>query len=124
MAAQRSSSDDVLAAASAFAPDGIDAALLTAGGEAAQTALRALRSGGRAAYPRGIDNEPAEAPGFTLERYIGDDPPPARSDQLGNLVSAAPFEVHVAQTFKLDQAADAHRALGEHHLGKLALQIG
>jgi NADPH:quinone reductase len=115
--------DDVLAAASEFAPEGIDAALLTAGGHAAQTALRALRDGGRAAYPRGIDAEPTEQPGFTLERYIGDNPPASRSDQLGNLISAAPFEVHVAQTFALDQADDAHRALGEHHLGKLALQL-
>lgn len=115
--------DDVLAAAAEFAPDGIDAALLTAGGEAAQNALGVLRDGGRAAYPRGIDSEPTQQAGFVLERYIGDDPPASRADQLGNLISAAPFEVHVAQAFPLEQAADAHRALGEHHLGKLALQI-
>jgi NADPH:quinone reductase-like Zn-dependent oxidoreductase len=114
---------DVLAAAADFAADGIDAALLTAGGEAAQSALGALRDGGRAAYPRGIDSEPTQQAGFVLERYIGDNPPVSRSDQLGNLISAARFEVHVAHTFPLDRAADAHRALGEHHLGKLALQI-
>jgi NADPH:quinone reductase len=31
--------------------------------------------------------------------------------------------VHVARTFALDQAADAHRALGEHYVGKLALRV-
>lgn len=115
--------DDVQAAAADLAPGGIDAALLTAGGEAAQSALGVLREGGRAAYPRGIDSEPTQQPGFVLERYIGDDPPASRSDQLGNLISADPFEVHVARSFPLDQAGDAHRALAEHHLGKLALAI-
>jgi NADPH:quinone reductase-like Zn-dependent oxidoreductase len=33
-----------------------------------------------------------------------------------------PFEVHVARSFPLDQAAEAHRMLDEHYLGKLALQ--
>ncbi len=31
------------------------------------------------------------------------------------------FEVHVARTFPVDQAADAHRELDKHYLGKLAL---
>ncbi len=43
--------DDVLAAARAFAPDGLDAALLTAGGETAENALTAVKKGGRVAYP-------------------------------------------------------------------------
>lgn len=116
--------DDVLAAAAIFAPDGIDAALLTAGGEAAQSALGALRDGGRAAFPRGIDSEPTQRPGFVLKRYIGDDPPASRSEQLDGIIASGPFEVHVARTFPLDQAGDAHRALSEHHLGKLALEIG
>ena len=43
--------DDVRAAAHAFAPDGLDAALITAGGAAADQALAAMRDGGRVAYP-------------------------------------------------------------------------
>ena len=50
--------DDVAAAAREFAPDGLDAALLTAGGEAAEKALTALREGGRVAYPNGVEPEP------------------------------------------------------------------
>ena len=43
-------------------------------------------------------------------------------DKLNRLIEAGPFEVHIARTFPLEQAADAHRALEKHHLGKLALR--
>ena len=42
--------DDVVAAAREFASGGLDAALVTAGGEAADRALKAVRDGGRAAH--------------------------------------------------------------------------
>jgi NADPH:quinone reductase len=115
--------DDVLAAARAFAPGEIDAALLTAGGEAAGTALLAVRAGGRAAYPNGVQPEPRAPDGVRLDAYNGD---PDRDiiDRLNRLVERGPFDVHVARTFPLEQAADAHRALGEHYLGKLALRTG
>lgn len=44
--------EDVLAAARAFAPDGLQAAVVTVGGEAVDRALSAVRDGGRVAYPR------------------------------------------------------------------------
>ncbi|HST57540.1 MAG TPA: NADP-dependent oxidoreductase [Longimicrobium sp.] len=114
---------DVPAAARAFAPGGLDAALLTAGGEAAETALVALREGGRAAYPTGVQPEPQAPEGVRLDVYNGD---PDRDiiDRLNRLIEAGPFDVHVARTFPLEQAADAHRALDGHYLGKLALRIG
>jgi NADPH:quinone reductase-like Zn-dependent oxidoreductase len=46
--------DDISLAASSFAPDGLDAALLTAGGEIAEIAIQCVRTGGRVAYPNGI----------------------------------------------------------------------
>jgi len=58
--------DDIAAAARAFAPEGLDAALLTAGGEAAQKALTALREGGRVAYPNGVEPEPQARAGVTV----------------------------------------------------------
>jgi NADPH:quinone reductase-like Zn-dependent oxidoreductase len=114
---------DVPAAARAFAPDGLDAALLTAGGEAAEAALRAIRAGGRAAYPNGVNPEPRAPDGIQLDTFNGD---PDRDiiQRLNGLIERGPFHVHVARTFPLDQAAEAHRALGEHYLGKLALRIG
>lgn len=115
--------DDVLAAARAFAPDGLDAALLAAGGDAAQRALSAMRSGGRIAYPSGVQPEPAAPDGVRLDTYNGD-PDPDIIKRVNQLIEPGPFEVHVARTFPLEQAADAHRALGEHFLGKLALRVG
>jgi NADPH2:quinone reductase len=116
--------DDILAAAKSFAPEGFDKMLLTAGGAVAQNLLDLLRGGGCAAYPRGIESEPRARPGAELKRYIGDNPSAERWQQLNDLIAAGPFEVHVAREFPLEKAGDAHRALGEHHLGKFALRIG
>ena len=45
-----------------------------------------------------------------------------RLEKLNRLIESGPFEVHVARTFPLDKAADAHRELDKHYLGKLALR--
>lgn len=113
--------DDVLAAARAFAPDGLNAALLTAGGGAAEAALHALREGGRAAYPNGVEPEPHAPDGIPLHTFNGE-PDGEVIERLNRLIDDGPFTVHVARTFPLEQAADAHRALDEHYLGKLALR--
>jgi NADPH2:quinone reductase len=118
--------DDVAAAARAFAPDGLDAALLTAGGEAAERALAALRDGGRVAFPNGVEPAPKARPGVHVQSYDGM-PDPQAIEMLNRLIEAQveglpSFEVHVARTFPLNQAAEAHRALEKHYLGKLALR--
>ena len=115
--------DDVLATARAFAPDGLDAALLLAGGPVADEALRALRDGGRAAYPNGVEPEPRVPDGISLHAFNGE-PDGDIIVRLNRMIEQGPFVVHVARTFPLEQAADAHHALDEHHLGKLALRIG
>lgn len=46
--------DDLEGATAEFAPDGLDALLLTAGGDNAEAALGVVRKGGRAAYPTGV----------------------------------------------------------------------
>src|SRR5439155_19169998 len=56
--------DDVAAVARQFAPDGLDAALLTAGGKQADRTLQALRDGGRVAYPNGVEPEPKARAGI------------------------------------------------------------
>jgi NADPH2:quinone reductase len=113
--------DDVAGEARKFAPDGLDAALLTAGGKAAEQALQAVRDGGRVAYPNGVEPEPKARPGVEVKSYDGT-PSPEAIAKLNRLIEQAPFEVHVARTFPLDQAAEAHRALGDHFLGKIALR--
>lgn len=113
--------DDVVAAARRFAPEGLDAALLTAGGRVAERALRAVRDGGRVAYPNGVEPEPKARPGLTVTGYDGEVTPEAIA-KVNRLIEEGKVQVHVARTFPLDRAAEAHRALDEHFLGKLALR--
>jgi NADPH:quinone reductase len=113
--------DDVAAATRRFAVDGVDAALVLAGGEAADQALTAVRDGGRVAHPNGVEPEPKARPGLKVSAYDGQ-PDRQIIDQLNRLIEAGPFEVHIAHMFPFEQAADAHRALEAHHLGKLALR--
>jgi NADPH2:quinone reductase len=112
---------DVEAAARSFAPSGLDAALVTAGGEATDRALKAVRAGGRVAYPNGVRPEPKAPSGLKIQSYDLE-PSPKMIEKLNQLIEAGPFEVHLARTFPLDKAADAHRELEKHYLGKLALR--
>lgn len=114
--------DDVLAAATEFAPDGLDGALVTAGGETAERALRAVEDGGRIAWPNGVLPAMATSTTATLTYYDGDRSR-AATDRLNAIIDASTFEVHLARTFPLDRARDAHLALQDHYLGKLALQV-
>src|SRR6516162_1074909 len=114
--------DDIPKAAHEFAPKGLDAALLTAGGKAAEQAIAALREGGRAAYPNGVEDAPQARDGVKVMSYNGE-PDPETFARLNELIDAGPFEVHIARTFKLEDAAEAQQALNDHYLGKLALVL-
>jgi NADPH:quinone reductase-like Zn-dependent oxidoreductase len=119
--------DDIAAAARQFTPNGLDAALITAGGPVADKALTAMRAGGRVAYPNGVEPRPKPPFGIDTNSYDGM-PDPQAIEKLNRLIESSgpsrtgPFEVHVARSFSLDQAAEAHRALDDHYLGKLVLQ--
>ena len=114
--------DNVLIAAKRFAPRGFDAALVTAGGDETVRALSAIRNGGRVAYPHGVMPEPTAPEDVEIEAYDGEISR-ALIDRLNALIDSGPFEVHVARTFRLEEAGQAHKALNEHHLGKIALRI-
>ncbi len=114
-------SEDVVEAAREFASGGLDAALVTAGGEATDRALEAVRDGGRVAYPVGVLPEPRVRAGVTAESYDGI-PDPAAIEKLNNLIAAGPFEVAIDRTFPLEDAPAALRAASGHHIGKLALR--
>jgi NADPH:quinone reductase-like Zn-dependent oxidoreductase len=114
--------DDVLKAAKEFAPNGIDAALVTAGGEITDQALSAIRKGGRIAYPHGVMPEPNAPDGVKIEAYDGETSR-ALIDRLNALIDSGPFGVHVDRTFGLEEVSEAHEALAQHHLGKIALRI-
>jgi len=112
--------EDILKAAHEFAPEGLDAALLMVGGKAAEQAIAALREGGRAAYPNGVPDAPRTRDDGKVVSYSGI-PSPQAFARLNELIDGGPFEVHVARTFKLEDAAVAQQALGDHYLGKLVL---
>ncbi|MEV1128633.1 NADP-dependent oxidoreductase [Agromyces sp. NPDC049794] len=114
--------DDVLVAASEFAPTGLDAALVTVGGETAERALRAVKHTGRIAWPNGVYPVPATSPGATVSYYDGDRSRSA-AERLNAIIATSTFETHVARTFAMEQVRDAHLALREHYVGKLTLRI-
>jgi NADPH:quinone reductase-like Zn-dependent oxidoreductase len=114
--------EDILKAAREFAPNGLDAALLTAGGKAALQAIAALREGGRAAYPNGVEDAPQARDGVKIMSYNGE-PDPQTFAKLNELIDGGTFEVHIARTFQLEEAAEAQQALNGHYLGKLALVL-
>jgi NADPH:quinone reductase len=115
--------EGILQAAMEFAPNGIDAALVTAGGERTDRSLSAIRKGGRIAYPNGVSPEPTAPDGVEVEAYDGESSP-ALIERLNALIESGPFEVHVDTVFPLEEASKAHEALSEHHLGKIALRVG
>jgi NADPH:quinone reductase-like Zn-dependent oxidoreductase len=114
--------DDVAQAARSFAPNGLDAALVLVHGEGLGPVLRTIRKGGRIAYPNGVEPAPKGPPGVTVLAYDGE---PGRDalERLNGLVAAGPFHVRVGREYRLEDAARAHREIGKHHLGKLALRI-
>jgi NADPH:quinone reductase-like Zn-dependent oxidoreductase len=114
--------DDVARAARALAPGGLDAALVLVHGESLAPALAEVKRGGRVAHPNGVEPAPRAPEGVSVVAYDGE---PGRDvlDRLNALVSAGPFHVELGRTYRLEDAAQAHRELGRHHLGKLAFRI-
>lgn len=118
-------SGDIAAAAKAFAPDGVDAVLALAGGHALDIAVSALRQGGRVTYPSGVDPVPTPRAGVSITSYdalFGDQK--VQWAQLEAFVSDGTFQVPIAATFSLDQAAAAHRRVDAGRVpGKVVLKI-
>jgi NADPH:quinone reductase len=114
--------DDVVKAADEFAPNGFDAALVLAGGAPVNRALAAVKKGGRIAYPNGVEPQPTSPDGVLVHAYDGVASAEA-FDRLNSLIGDEPFHVELGQVYQLDEVAQAHRDVEQHHLGKLALRI-
>jgi NADPH:quinone reductase len=114
--------EQVADAARRFTADGLDAALLTAGGRAADAAVATVRPGGRAAYPTGVFPAPAATAGVEPQAFNGE-PDAELLQRFTALIGDRPLVVHIAHEFTLGQIAAAHRALHDHHLGKLAIAV-
>ena len=69
-----------------------------------------------------MDDIPQARDGLKVMSYTRE-PDPRTFSKLNELIDGGPFEVHVARTFKLEDAAEAQQALSTHYLGKLALVL-
>jgi NADPH:quinone reductase len=116
---------DIAAEARRFAPDGVDAVLGLAGGEALERCIDALRhdNRGRVAYLFGMEPIPKPRYGIrmTLYSYI-----PGRNEfeRLNREVEAVKLQVPIAAEYPLDNAAEAHKHLAAGHLlGKIVIRV-
>ncbi|MBV8884613.1 MAG: zinc-binding dehydrogenase, partial [Chroococcidiopsidaceae cyanobacterium CP_BM_RX_35] len=113
-------SDDVGQRARAFTPDGFDAALVLVGGDNVQSTLSLVRQGGIISFPTGVMPEPKAPDNVELKKTNVD---PMLLDHLNRLVSIDQVQVHIAQTFLLEAAAQAQEAMKQHYLGKIVLRV-
>ncbi|MGB8957670.1 MAG: NADP-dependent oxidoreductase [Candidatus Aminicenantales bacterium] len=102
--------------------ESLDAALVSANSKRLAEALNYVRKGGRIAYPRGVEPEPADLPGVKILAYDGI-PSPEAFERLNGLIARGLFHVAIHRTYRLEEAAQAHRDVSKHHLGKLVLKI-
>jgi NADPH:quinone reductase-like Zn-dependent oxidoreductase len=113
---------DIAAAAKTFAPEGVDAVLGLAGGDALEHCIDALRPGsGKVAYLYGL--EPIPRPRGSLRMILYNFVGGTRElEHLNKAVEAARLRVPVAANYSLADAAAAHRRLEAGHLlGKIVL---
>jgi NADPH:quinone reductase-like Zn-dependent oxidoreductase len=120
-AVANSKTDDLSAAIKAFAPDGLDAVLAFANGQGLDAAVGAVREGGRVAHPYGV-KPPQGRAGVQVLAYQGR-PDRQALDQLNALIESRPFSLHIDHRFPLADAAQAHRALADHHVGRMILTV-
>jgi NADPH:quinone reductase-like Zn-dependent oxidoreductase len=107
-----------------FAPECLHAVLALSGGDTLDRVVESVRSGGRVAYPNGVEPEPKKREGIRIQSY--DAVAGVREfNHLALAIDAMNLKVPIAATFPLGNAADAHRRLKQGHvLGKIVLDIG
>ena len=115
---------DIAAAAKSFAPQGVDAVLGLAGGEALERCIDALRPGsGRVAYLYGLEPipRPRGAIRMILYNFVGGT---RELERLNKEVVAGNLRVPIAAEYSIADAAEAHKRLEAGHLlGKIALVV-
>jgi NADPH:quinone reductase-like Zn-dependent oxidoreductase len=107
----------------ALAPDGLDAILALAGGDALERCIGLLRTGGRVVYPNGVEPEPRSRKGVRVVAYDAT-ADPRRFAELERVVDEAQLRVPIAAVYPLSEAAQAHARLEQGHvLGRIVLRI-
>jgi len=107
----------------ALAPDGLDAALVLASGDTLEPCLKLVRSGGRVAYPNGVEPEPRRRPKVRLVAYDGEASQRAYA-RLARAVEQAKLRIPIAVVFSLAQAARGHQRLEKGGvMGRIVLRV-
>jgi NADPH:quinone reductase len=112
---------NVVAHVRGHAPEGVDAALILAAARA-DDLLALVKSGGRAAYPNGVEPAPRARSDITLKAYDGYHGRDAL-ERLNRLIGTNPFHVEVSRTYRLEDTPQALVDVTQHHLGKLAVKL-
>jgi NADPH:quinone reductase len=116
-------SDDLDAAIERFAPDGVDAVLAFTGGKELTHCLDALKKGGRAAYPNGIEPEPRKRRGIRITGYDAQSGV-RQFERFNTAVAESHLEVPIAEVFSLDDVARAHERVERGHvIGRIVLKV-
>jgi len=105
-----------------FAPHGLDRVLALAGGDGLERCLDFVRPGGRVAYPNGIEPVPARRRTFRVQAFdmVAS---PRQFARLNRHLTHGRIRVPIAGRYSLGKAAQAHRRLARHVLGRMVLQI-
>jgi NADPH2:quinone reductase len=114
---------DASARLKSFAPNGLNAMLAFAGGDALERCIDQVVEGGRVAYPNGVEPEPRKRPKVRLIAYDGETGRGA-FQRLNRAVADSHLRVLIADKFPLEEAGKAHARVEESHvIGRVALQI-
>lgn len=105
-----------------FAPDGLDGALVFAGGNGWKKELECVVKGGTVAWPNGVEPAPSLPRGVGKKSFDGVESPEAFA-RLNELVESGPFHIELSRTYSLDRTAQALRDVRRHHVGKLAIKM-
>jgi len=104
----------------AVAPDGVDAALDGAGGEALTASLALVADRGRIVTL--VEHARADELGVRVTRNLRS---AARLAELADLHARGELRIHIRRSFPLERAADAHREVETRHgRGKVVLTVG
>jgi NADPH:quinone reductase len=115
---------DIIAAARAFAPGGVDAVLAFAAGDSLERCIDTLRAGGRVAYPYGVSPEPKARLDTGINIRYNAIAGPEEFERLNAAIVAANLKVPIAAEYPLAQAASAQERVEKGHiLGKVVLRI-
>jgi NADPH:quinone reductase-like Zn-dependent oxidoreductase len=107
----------------AAAPEGLDAALALADGDALKEMLSQVNRGGRIAYPNGVEPAPRKRRGIKVMSYDAKGEP-ENWTRLNRAAEEADLQVPIAARFPLAQAAKAHERIAQGHvLGRVALRV-